>query len=245
VSNKGNSDVFVRKYDLQGNEIWTRELGTPGFDAGEALDRSGEGLYVAGYVGGVQGGALPGQSSSGGQDGFVLRMDTSGTYEWMHQFGSAKDDLATAVSVYGDRAYVVGGTAGVLEDRTRKGPNDAFVQGWGVEGTLLWQHQFGSADRDEAEAVGATSRKVVVGGWTFGRLHGAHGDGDSFLRTYDTGGQAKRTIQFGTRSKDRSKPDGIQGLVARRGRTVVAGGVWGRLLDETSRGLEDAFIARA
>jgi hypothetical protein len=242
--NRGNSDIFVRKFDLQGKTIWTRQIGTAGFDEGGGIDQSHRALYVAGYVGGVEGGALPGQSSLGGQDGFVLRMTTSGVSEWIRQFGSSKDDFATAVCAHGDYTYVVGGTAGSLDGQARSGPNDAFVQAWGPAGARIWQHQFGSVDRDEAEAVGVTRQKVVVGGWAFGRLRGAKGHGDSFLGTYTTAGMPKRAVQFGNESEDRSKPDGVQALIARRRRTIVAGGTWGPLLNQTSWGSEDAFIAR-
>jgi hypothetical protein len=39
----GIADVFVRKYDLNGNELWTRQFGTPAVDLaiGVSVDTTG------------------------------------------------------------------------------------------------------------------------------------------------------------------------------------------------------------
>ena len=47
-TNSGNYDAFVRKYDADGNELWTRQFGSASFDD-RPRDRGGRhGLYVAG-----------------------------------------------------------------------------------------------------------------------------------------------------------------------------------------------------
>jgi len=57
----GASDAFIRKYDPNGNELWTRQFGSASYDAviGMALDASGI------YVSGTTDGALSGQTSAG------------------------------------------------------------------------------------------------------------------------------------------------------------------------------------
>jgi hypothetical protein len=62
-TSSGNTDTFVRKYDGSGNEVWTRQFGSPESEDtyGVAVDPSGN-VYVAGYTWGV----LPGQTVSGG-----------------------------------------------------------------------------------------------------------------------------------------------------------------------------------
>jgi len=61
----GNFDAFVRKYDPDGRELWTRQFGTPGSDnaGGVAADRAGN-VYVAGETFGT----LPGQTGAGADD---------------------------------------------------------------------------------------------------------------------------------------------------------------------------------
>lgn len=67
-SSAGSADTFVRKYDLDGNETWTRQIGTLEYDAAHDVEASGV------YVGGRTSGAFPGQSNAGGEDAFLARL---------------------------------------------------------------------------------------------------------------------------------------------------------------------------
>ena len=66
----GGADSFVRRYDANGNEAWTRQFGTAAHDVlrDVAVDGTGN-VYVAGYTSG----ALPGQTAAGSDDGFVRK----------------------------------------------------------------------------------------------------------------------------------------------------------------------------
>jgi len=67
-TSSGWDDVFVRKYDSLGNELWTRQFGSSADDhaLGVAVDTSGN-VYVAGYTEDT----LPGQTFSGSDDTFT------------------------------------------------------------------------------------------------------------------------------------------------------------------------------
>jgi hypothetical protein len=69
-TSSGDYDAFVRKYDGSGNELWTRQFGSSYVDRarGVAVDGSGNA-----YVAGGTNDALPGQSSSGGLDAFLVK----------------------------------------------------------------------------------------------------------------------------------------------------------------------------
>jgi hypothetical protein len=70
----GGQDAFVRKYDPNGNEQWTRQFGTAALDDALAVtvDVSAN-AYVAGFVEG----ALPGHTGDG-RDGFLLKVSAPG-----------------------------------------------------------------------------------------------------------------------------------------------------------------------
>ena len=63
-------NAFIRKYNSDGNEKWTRQFGTSGIDAasGVSADSSG-GVYVAGETDGI----FPGQTSEEETDAFLAK----------------------------------------------------------------------------------------------------------------------------------------------------------------------------
>ena len=73
-TNSGSNDLFVVKYNSSGTKQWTKQLGTSGGRAhGVAVDSSGN-VYAAGYTDG----GLDGNTSSGGQDIFLVKYNSSG-----------------------------------------------------------------------------------------------------------------------------------------------------------------------
>ena len=92
----GDFDACVRKYDAAGNELWTRQFGTPNRDSVRAVAVDASGVYVAGFV---TFGALPGQTAGGGQDAFLRKYDAAGNELWTRQFGTATVDAANGVAV--------------------------------------------------------------------------------------------------------------------------------------------------
>lgn len=81
----GKADVFVARYDAQGNEIWLRQFGSSTVDYlnGLAPDGTG-GVFVGGSTYGNLGGTHFGES-----DCFLARYDSAGTQVSMMQFGTA------------------------------------------------------------------------------------------------------------------------------------------------------------
>ena len=123
----GGHDAFVRKYDGNGNEIWTRQFGTENWDSAEgvSVDMAGN-VYVVGYAGGT----LPGQKEAGGA--FVRKYDSNGNEIWTRQFGTEWGDSAYGVSVdMAGNVYVVGYTERTLPGQKEAGWCDAFVVKFG------------------------------------------------------------------------------------------------------------------
>jgi outer membrane protein assembly factor BamB len=86
----GNADAFVRKYDSNGKEVWTRQFGTSSFDQARATAVHASGFYLAG----VTAGALAGQTSAGANYVFVRKYDKMGKEQSTRQIGTVnKDDV--------------------------------------------------------------------------------------------------------------------------------------------------------
>jgi hypothetical protein len=107
----GSSDVFVQKYTPQGELIWTRQLGTPQFEAPFGLAASDRGLYVAGGTFGT----FPGQPAGSGEDTFLARLDAaSGIVDWVLQLGLRAPFRITTGGVAADDSgvYLASNTVG-------------------------------------------------------------------------------------------------------------------------------------
>jgi hypothetical protein len=236
VAAGGLSDAFVRKYDRAGNELWTRQFGTPGSDfvAGVAADAGG--VYVAGNTQG----ALPGQVAAGGQaDAFVRKLDPAGNELWTRQFGTPTVDAVTGVSVGAGHVYVVGYTFGALE--APAGSFDAFVRKLDPAGNELWTRQFGSAAWDQANGVTADDGGLSVAGQTEGVLPGQQSAGlrDAFVRRYNATGDELWTRQFGT-----ERIDEASGLAVANGVTYAGGASGNPVIGEGGSANFEAFLAR-
>ena len=131
-TNPGGRDAFIRKYDSDGNVVWTRQFGSVSAAGGQpndkaldiALDSSGN-IYVAGSTTGVFGR----EKSGGGNDGFVRKMDSNGEHVWTRQFGGEDDDTADAIAVDGGgTVFVAGNTESSIPGAGRRGPRGRFRQ---------------------------------------------------------------------------------------------------------------------
>ncbi|MHC4501525.1 MAG: SBBP repeat-containing protein, partial [Planctomycetota bacterium] len=232
----GFDDVFIRKYDFDGNELWTRQFGGPDGDSASAISADGSGVYVAGQTLGT----LPGQTSSGSFDAFVC-MYFDGTEVWTRQFGSPSVDGAFGISADGSGVYVAGYTGGTLPGQTRIGAGDAFVRMYDFAGTEVWTRQFGTARNDRALAISTNPWGVYVAGETAGTLPGQTRAGlmDAFVCMYDFAGTEVWPRQFGT-----SGNDFAWGISVDTSGVYAAGFTNGTFPGETSGGSYDAFAAK-
>jgi len=238
-TSSGSRDDFIRKYDAEGTEAWTRQFGSAAYDYATGISVGASGVYVTGAV--QDGGALPGQTSSGLSDAFVRKYDAAGTEAWTRQFGTAGHDQAFGISVGASGVYVVGFTTGTLPGQTSSGSDDAFVRKYDAAGTEVWTRQFGTTSVDAAFGISVDASGVYVAGGADGALPGQTflGVRDVFVRKYDAAGTEVWTRQFGTAGYDYAT-----GIYVGASGVYVAGLVGGALPGQTSSGLSDAFVRK-
>ena len=201
----GEADVFVRKYDTNGNVLWTRQFGGTDDDQAAAAAVDATGLYIAGYVAG----SLPGQTGHGGADvdAFVRKYDFTGNELWTRQFGTADADKAFGVAADTSGIYVMGETIGELVAPS-VGGTDYFLRKLDASGNTVWTRQFGTDTTDGngfGGGVAVNSSGVYVSGVTAGQFPGQTKFGglyDAFVAKFDLAGNAAWTRQFGTTDDD-------------------------------------------
>ena len=230
----GGTDAFVRKYDHDGQQMWTRQFGSSASDQALGISVGPSGVYVAGRTDG----ALPGQASAGGTDAFVRSYDSSGILIWTHQFGTDGFDQAFGVVVDGaGYAYVAGQTDGSLPGQANQGGFDAFVRQFDASGTAVWTRQFGTPALDQALGISVDAGGVYAAGATGGALAQPNvGLQDAFVRKYDLSGNQVWTRQFGTSLNDQAF-----GISLDASGAYVVGATSGPLV-LPHIGLQDAYV---
>ena len=182
-TNPGGRDAFIRKYDSDGSVVWTRQFGSDSAAGGQpndkaldiALDSSGN-IYVAGSTTGV----FEGESSGGGKDGFVRKMDPNGEHVWTRQFGGEDDDTADAIAVDGDsNVFAAGNTESSIPGAGGAGVDDGFAKSFDAKGGGRWTRTVGTRRTDGARDIAQGSGGVYVIGGTEGEIGpGGEGKGD-------------------------------------------------------------------
>jgi hypothetical protein len=237
----GGRDGFVSKYG-SGGEIWTTQFGTSESEDVGGVTATASRVHVVGSTSGV----FPGQASEGLIDGFLVTLDwVDGAIVRTRQFGTSADDRALAVAAssgWRKPEILVGGqTLGTFSGESSSGGPDAFLRTYDVFGSHVWTSQFGTSGSDEVRAVAAPRWGFYAAGLTSGSLPGQSSAGaeDTFVRRFRPGGVVAWTRQLGTTGNDR-----LDGMTVARTGVYVAGRTASEFADQTSVGLDDAFVAR-
>jgi hypothetical protein len=230
---EGGVDAFIRKYNSDGDEIWTRQFGTSLQDQAFAVSVDSSGVYVVGTTAGE----FEGETNEGGFDNFIRKYNSDGDEIWTRQFGTSESDSADDVSADSSGVYVVGGVSGSLPDQTNQGLVDAFIRKYNSDGDEIWTRQFGTSGRDAADGVSADSSGVYVVGFT--EQDDGEGVDDAFIRKYNSDGDEIWTRQFGTSSNDNANA-----VSADSSGVYVAGVTDGSFPDESSEGDFDIFVRK-
>lgn len=235
----GLFDVLVAKYDLSGNQLWTRQFGSNRDEFGTAVsaDQLG-GVYVGGWTDGILAGSTP------GTDAFLTKLDPAGTRLWTRQFGTVngfEQCFGVAANSFG-YVFAAGVTSGNFA-ATNAGPGylDAFVSKYDAAGNVIWNRQFGGAYEDEGKGVATDSfGNVYLAGSTDVFVSASVGlSEDAFVTKYDADGNLLWTRQLAGANTDRNNATATDGT----GNVYVAGETASDLIG-TSAGGWDAFLAK-
>ncbi|TND10026.1 MAG: lipoprotein [Bacteroidetes bacterium] len=101
----GNTNFFLTRRDLQGNEMWTRHYGGNMPDnCYEMLRCADGGLALCGHTLGF---------GSGGLDGMLLKTDSAGTLLWSKTYGGNLDDMFYSAARTAGNGFIMAGSTAV------------------------------------------------------------------------------------------------------------------------------------
>ena len=224
----GNFDVFIAKYDTDGNFVWAKQAystsGTQDKGTGIVADAAGN-VYVTGYFGDDASDTLMYDGhelyTAGDRDMFVIKLDGSGNWVWGVSGGNVYKEEAKAIDLdeNGD-VYVTGhydDTTGVFGTFILPyvDDNEIFVVKIdGSTGNYLWAQGIVGTGKDGPYGLYATDNGpdngiVLVTGYFNDDLSidttsiTSYGDDDIYLAAFDINGNFLEMEQFGGEGEDK------------------------------------------
>ncbi|UCF05973.1 MAG: SBBP repeat-containing protein [bacterium] len=206
---EGGKDIFIAKFDANGNHIWSKRFGDSSNQDGNsvAFDESGNVLVTGDFLGSVDFGGGP-LRSEGEYDIFLVKFDANANHLWSKSFGDESLDYGQSVSCDGLGNVIVTGTfigsvdfgGGLL---TGAGGIDIFLAKYDANGNHIWSKRFGGVASTYCESIAcnASGDAVFTGSFNspvdFGDgEHGCAGQCNSYLAVLDSDGAHRWSKSF-------------------------------------------------
>lgn len=235
----GESDFFVSRVDAGGARVWTRQLGTPGYDEAVAVTVGASGdVYVAGVTSGSMGSGGP----QGDTDVVLVKFDAAGQLLWSRQVGSSAPDSVVGVIETSAGILVSGGASGAGGGQPSQGGVDFFAALFApMTGQPLGWWQFGSAlDEYPGALVSDGAGGAWLAGSTQGVMGAVRGGQDIVLVHLTPQGEPQLVRQLGTQDDEHAEGIAVDAL----GRVYVAGETLGAFEGQTASGAFDFFLLK-
>jgi len=96
----GGKDVFIAKFNSNGDLLWAERAGGMGFDSGNAIAVDKEGsVYVTGKFENFAAFGTEVVTSNGFFDVFFAKYDTDGNLVWLKSSGGVKEDVGLGIAI--------------------------------------------------------------------------------------------------------------------------------------------------
>ncbi len=222
----GSNDAFIAKFSPTGLLSWSTYYGGSAHDYGTgiAVDTAGH-VYVTGYTQSTNNMATATAhqpNSGGGQDAFLVKLDSSGKRIWATFLGGSAIDRGSRVVALSDRVILGGltySTSGVATTNSHQPSfagglgGDALIACFSTEGTLLWSTYYGGTLAETFEGIWANAyNEFYITGQTFSEsgiaTKGSYKDsldneaGDLFFSKFSADGQLLWGSYFGGKGAD-------------------------------------------
>jgi len=272
VKNSGE-DIYIAKFDQNGNKLWATYYGGPGDDRANSIagDLSGN-LVIAGWTTSsanvtttVYDNTYAGGNSWGG-DVLIAKFDSNGQRLWATYYGDTGDDLGLQIDVDNVDNVIVSGWTSSTTNFSSTGTYqpvyggdtaDAFLLKFSPNGNRIWATYYGGAGNDYGDAlIIDNSNEIYLAGPTNSSNSltstGAHqvtvgGNYDGFLSKFTANGQRIWGTYYGG-----TGDDNIYGLAIDGAQNVYISGTTSSVNNistlnahQTAKSAgEDAYIAK-
>lgn len=181
------SDFFIVKLSSTGTEIWQKNYGSNSNDDMNDIKPTSDGGFIAvGSVGANDGNVT---GNHGGNDYWIVKLNSTGTLLWQKCFGGTLDDGANSVIEYPNGIYTIFGSSSSSNgDITANlGLSDFWLININSTGSLIWQKSFGGVLTDAGACVIInSSNELVVLGTSSSNIVGNYGQTDYYLAKFNS-----------------------------------------------------------
>ncbi|MCC9043639.1 T9SS type A sorting domain-containing protein [Myroides sp. M-43] len=240
----GKSDAWIIKLDAARNMLWQKSFGgLEKEDLVKVLPITG-GDYLVLINSNSSTAANKTVSYYGGEDIWVIRINSQGIIKWQKSFGGEYDDIGSDVIATSDKGFLIGGysNSGVSGNKTSEsyGNNDYWVIKINAQGDTEWQRSYGAEKNDQLKQIQEVSKDSY-------RLYGIsdsdtgmaknsvlQSEVDYWSLDIDNLGQVKQELAYGYGTRNFLS----NGLVKDNG-TILLGGT---TLEKTKQGSKVNFL---
>lgn len=223
----GDNDLFLAKYDLNGNLLWAKSEGGSMSDKALAItaDASGN-VYIAGYFkDAINFGGVAPLTGAGDRDIYLAKYDSNGNFLWVRTAGSSgRDEAKSVMCDPAGNIYITGMHNGSVTfgSTTLTAPNgyvNMFLVKYAPDGTVIWAETAGGNYDDVGWSltIDAAGKIFVTGEYnayaTFDGLPPltTSGEAEVFVVCYNDAGVAQWVRSAGGPIIDRARGIGTDG----------------------------------
>ena len=160
-TSNGGLDCWILKLDASGSVSWNRLLGGNNFDEFKQIKQTADGGFI---FCATTGSSLNGDvtdTSRGGLDCWVVKLNAAGTPVWNVVIGGNMDDFAGAIQQTTDGGYILGGysysSASMDVTGVLRGLNDYWVVKLNDTGSIVWNRLLGGSGEEQLSDIIQTS----------------------------------------------------------------------------------------
>ena len=198
----GNMDLAAQPLPQISGTPWAQHYGGTGSDVGTAIavDASGN-SYVAGTFQGLATFGATVLTSAGGNDIFIMKVNSAGTIQWVHGYGSTGNESVTQILLDSSGNIYIGGaftgTANFGGTNTvATGTAGGYVAKYSSLGTFVWSKCVNASGTIQFNGIALDSSAqnvVAIGSFTgtatfnaTNTFNSLSGGSDSFIAEYAT-----------------------------------------------------------
>lgn len=155
----GNDEVYLMRFDTQGDTLWTRVFGDPNlieYWIGRQVKYTTDGGFM---IVGDRGGA-----NGNGVDAFLIKTDNMGFELWRRSYGGPFIDGFVSLDKCAANSYFTGGVKFLSMTNS-----DLWVQRVDQNGNVVWSVSWGGEYKESNAQLSSLSdgNAFVAGGWSY------------------------------------------------------------------------------